>query len=217
MNIGLGLPESIPGVQGQFLLEWARCAEAGPFSSLSVFDRLVYANYEPLVTLAAVAGATRRIRLVTSVLLAPLRNPVMLAKMAASLDALSQGRLSLGLGIGGREDDFLAAGVPFRQRARIFEKQLPLMRRAWSGQPVSEQVGPMGPQVISPGGPEILIGGYSPKAVRRVGKWGNGFIGSLVSPARALSLYHQAEESWKEAGRPGKPRFVGAFLFCPGS
>lgn len=216
MKIGLGLPESIPGVRGQLILEWARKAEAGPFSSLSVFDRLVYANYDPLVTLAAVAGVTQRVRLVTSVVLAPLRNPAMLAKMAASLDALSNGRLSLGLGIGGRADDFQAAGVPLQQRARIFEAQLPLLRRVWFGQPVSEHVGPIGPQVVSPTGPEILIGGYSPQAVRRVGRWADGFIASLVSPERALELYHQAEESWEEAERPGKPRFVGAFCFALG-
>ena len=112
MKIGLGLPESIPGASGQLLLDWARKAEAGSFSSLSVFDRLVYANYEPLMTLAAVAAVTRRIGLMTSVLLAPLRPPALLAKMAASLDALSNGRLTLGLGIGGRADDFKAVGLP---------------------------------------------------------------------------------------------------------
>jgi alkanesulfonate monooxygenase SsuD/methylene tetrahydromethanopterin reductase-like flavin-dependent oxidoreductase (luciferase family) len=216
MKIGLGLPESIPGVRGQFILDWARKAEAGPFSSLSVFDRLVYANYEPLVTLAAVAAVTQRVRLVTSVLLAPLRNPAMLAKMVASLDALSNGRLSLGLGIGGRADDFQAAGVPLQQRARRFEEQLTLLKHIWSDQPVSEYVGAIGPPVVSPRGPELLIGGYAPQAVRRVGKWGDGFIAGLVSPARALSLYHQAEASWEEAKRPGKPRFVGAFLFALG-
>jgi alkanesulfonate monooxygenase SsuD/methylene tetrahydromethanopterin reductase-like flavin-dependent oxidoreductase (luciferase family) len=117
MKIGLGLPESIPGVRSRLLLDWARKAEAGPFSSLSVFDRLVYSNYEPLMTLAATAAVIQRIRLMTSVLLAPLRNPALLAKMVASLDALSNGRLTLGLGIGGRRmifrrQEFPSSSVP---------------------------------------------------------------------------------------------------------
>ncbi len=213
MKIGIGLPATMPGVPGKLILDWARKAEAGPFSSLSVLDRVVYPNYEPLITLAAVAAVTERVRLVTSVLLAPLRNPAMLAKQTASIDALSGGRLTLGLGIGGRDDDFQAAGVSMNQRGRIFEQELTLMRRVWSGQPAGENIGPIGPQVVSPNGPEILIGGYSPEAVQRVGRWGDGYIAGGGGPAQALELYNKAEDAWKQAGRPGKPRFVGAFYF----
>jgi alkanesulfonate monooxygenase SsuD/methylene tetrahydromethanopterin reductase-like flavin-dependent oxidoreductase (luciferase family) len=166
MKSGLVLPASLPGVDGRLILGWARAADVGPFTSVSVFDRLVYANYEPLATLAAVAAVTERVRLMTSVVLAPLRPPALLAKMASSIDALSAGRLSLGLGLGGRHDDFRAAGVARERRA---------------------------------------------------GRWGDGFLSGLTSPARALSLYQQAQTSWAEAGRPGKPRFVGGFPFPPGS
>ena len=109
MQIGIGLPANIPGVQGKLILDWAKKADSGPFSSLGLIDRLVYPNYEPLIAFAAAAGVTQRIRLMTTVLLAPLRNTAILAKQAASLDALSGGRLTLGLAIGGREDDFHAA------------------------------------------------------------------------------------------------------------
>src|SRR6266478_5093432 len=162
MQIGIGLPATIPGVQGKHILDWAKKVDTGPFSSLSILDRLVYPNYEPLITLAAVAGATQRVRLVTTVLLAPLRNTAILAKQAASLDALSGGRLTLGLGVGGREDDFIAAGVPFHKRGKIFEEQLTTMKRICLGQPFSDDVGPIGPAPAQPGGPELLIGGYSP-------------------------------------------------------
>src|SRR5579872_29370 len=113
MKIGIGLPSTIPGVSGTLVRKWARLAEDGPFSSLAVLDRLVYGNYDPLTTLAVVAGETRRIRLMTAVLLAPLRNVSVLAKQTASLDALSDGRLTLGMGVGGREDDYRAASAPF--------------------------------------------------------------------------------------------------------
>ena len=213
MNIGIGVPANIPGVRGQLLLDWARQVEAGPFSSLSIIDRLVYPNYEPLITLAACAGATQRVRLVTSVLLAPLRNTALLAKQAASIDALSNGRLTLGLGIGGREDDFRAASVSFKDRGRRFEEQLTLMRRIWSGQPLGDGIGAIGPTPIRKGGPAVLIGGYSPAAVRRVGRWGDGYIAGGGTIEQAAELYRAAEASWKAEGRAGRPRFVGAFYF----
>jgi alkanesulfonate monooxygenase SsuD/methylene tetrahydromethanopterin reductase-like flavin-dependent oxidoreductase (luciferase family) len=102
MNIGIGLPAAIPGVKGDVILEWARRADSAAFSSLGVLDRVVYQNYEPLMTLAAVAGVTKRLRLMTALLIAPLRRTALLAKQIASLDALSNGRLTLGLGIGAR-------------------------------------------------------------------------------------------------------------------
>lgn len=214
MHIGIGLPSTIPGASAPLVLDWARRADAGAFSSLAVLDRLVYPNYEPLVTLAAAAAVTQRIRLMTTVLIAPLRNAGILAKQAATIDALSNGRLTLGVGVGGREDDFLAAPVAMKGRGRRFEQQLDAMTRIWAGRPAGEGVGPIGPQPARTGGPELLIGGGSPEAVRRVGRWGDGYIsgGGGVS-ARVLEAYKLAEEAWKAAGRPGKPRFVAAFYY----
>jgi alkanesulfonate monooxygenase SsuD/methylene tetrahydromethanopterin reductase-like flavin-dependent oxidoreductase (luciferase family) len=213
MQIGIGLPASIPGTPAAVILDWGRRADAGPFSSLGIIDRLVYPNYEPLITLAAVAGATRRIRLTTSVLLAPLRRPGMLAKQAATLDALSGGRLTLGLGIGGREDDFRAAPAEMRGRGRRFEDQLALMKRVWSGEPAVAGDGPLGPAPARAGGPEILLGGYSPAAMARVGRFADGLITGGIDPAGAGQFYGMAQESWQAAGRPGKPRFVACTYF----
>jgi len=213
MQIGIGLPGTIPGVTGEFILDWAKLAEVGPFSSLGVLDRLVYPNYEPLITLAAVAGVTQRMRLMTTILIAPLRNTAILAKQAASIDALSNGRLTLGLGVGGREDDFLAAQVPFHERGKRFDEQLATMTSIWSGQPLSEKVGAIGPSPVQQGGPELLIGGNSPRAIKRIGRWGNGFISGGGGPDAARKGYSAAEQAWKEAGRPGKPRFVGATYY----
>lgn len=210
MDVGIGLPSSIPGVSGTTIIEWAQRAEAARFSSLGTIDRVVYPNFEPLVTLAAVAGVTRRIRLVTGILLAPLRNGGILAKQAASLDALSGGRLTLGLGVGIREDDFRAAPASYEDRGRRFEEQLALMKRAWAGEPISDSddVGPIGPRPARPGGPEILIGGFRPAAIRRVARWGDGFIGGAAGPEMAQQGYGVAQQAWREAGRPGRPRFV---------
>ncbi|HEY4723502.1 MAG TPA: LLM class flavin-dependent oxidoreductase, partial [Anaerolineae bacterium] len=145
MKIGIGLPGTIPLTNSTQILEWARRAEAGPFSSLGCLDRLVYRNYDALTMLTAAAAVTQRIRLMTTVLVAPLRNPVVLAKQAASIDALSNGRLTLGLGVGGREDDYLAASANFHDRGRRLDAQLKLMKQVWAGERVSADIGPIGP------------------------------------------------------------------------
>jgi alkanesulfonate monooxygenase SsuD/methylene tetrahydromethanopterin reductase-like flavin-dependent oxidoreductase (luciferase family) len=216
MQIGIGLPATIPGVPAPDLLEWARHADAGPFSSLGIIDRLVYGNYEPLLTLAAVAGITHRIRLMPSVLLAPLRSAALLAKEAATLDALSGGRLTLGLGVGSRELDFQAAGTAFAVRGRRFDAQLATMRRVWAGEAMSDEIGPIGPAPAQAGGPPLLIGGFGPAALRRVAQWGDGFIGTVVDPATANQLYAQVLGAWQAAGRSGRPRFVMGLYYALG-
>ena len=212
MRIGIGLPNMIPGTQAATVLEWARKADAGPFSSLATLDRLVYGNYDALITLAVVAGATSRIRLMTSVLLAPLRNSAILAKQAASIDAISNGRLTLGLGVGGREDDFTAAGVSIHERGRIFDAQLALMRRVWAGEAPAEGVAPIGPAPVRPGGPEVLIGGKSPRTAPRAAQW-DGYIAGGGSPDAAAKTYASVRQAWQSAGRQGTPRFVCATYF----
>src|SRR5215213_2766463 len=188
MDIGIGLPATIPWTNAPLILEWAKRADSSPFSSLGILDRLLYPNYEPLITLAAAAAVTERVRLMTTVLIAPLRRAGVLAKQAATIDALSGGRLTLGLGVGAREDDFQFAPASFHDRGRRFEEQLELMRRDWSGQPVSEEVRVVGPPPAQAGGPELLIGGYTPVSIRRVGRWGDGFIsGACVTPSRFAS------------------------------
>lgn len=214
MKIGIGLPAAIPGASPTLVLDWARKADAGPFSSLTTIDRVVYPNYDSLMTLAAAAGATKRIRLMTTILLAPVRNATILAKESATLDALSNGRFTLGLGIGGREDDFHAVGAAFNKRGRTLEKQLETFKRIWAGERLAENIGPIGPPPVTKGGPELLIGGYSPNALKRVARWGDGYVsGGQANPSRLAETYATIEIDWKEQGRPGKPRHVGAF-YC---
>ena len=217
MDVGIGLPATIPGTRGSLILDWAKRADSGPFSSLGNIDRLVYPNYEPLITLAAAAAVTDRVRLMTTVLIGPLRGAGVLAKQAASIDALSGGRLTLGLGVGAREDDFNAAPATFHDRARRFEEQLDIMKRIWSGQPVSEEMGPVGPPPAREGGPELLIGGYSPTPIRRVGRWADGFIsGGVPDPEQVRQMFDLAEESWRAEGREGKPRLVASLYYALG-
>src|SRR5436190_10205637 len=146
MDVGIGLPATIPGAEGDQILEWARRAEARGFSSLGTIDRLVYGNYEPLIALAAAAAVTERIRLATTILIAPIRgNAALLAKEAASVDRLSGGRLVFGVAVGGREDDYEASGVDFHTRGRQFEEILRTWKRVWDGESFGT-AGAIGPQ-----------------------------------------------------------------------
>jgi alkanesulfonate monooxygenase SsuD/methylene tetrahydromethanopterin reductase-like flavin-dependent oxidoreductase (luciferase family) len=213
VKISIGLPTAVPSVTGETLLGWAKAVDAGPFTSLGVIDRIAYGNYESMVTLAAVAGATSRVRLMTTVLITTVRNAAVLAKEAASLDSLSGGRLSLGLAAGGRQDDFAAALSSFPDRTVRFEDQLELMKQVWSGQPISNEVGPVGPVPMQAKGPEMLLGGVHMNALRRAARLGDGYI---TPPARADVLgdrFRVVEQEWKAAGRPGRPRLVGTTYF----
>lgn len=203
MNIGIGLPIGDPAT----LLTWARRADAGPFSTLGLLDRLVYDNPEPLVALALLAGATSRIRVQTEVLLAPLRDTALLAKQAATLDQMSGGRLVLGLGVGGRDDDHRAAGIDKRTRGRRLDEQMALMRRLWSGEPYGHDIGPIGPAPARLGGPEVLFGGFKPAAIERVARWGDGFL-AAAPLSWAGGLFDTARRFWKEYDRDGEPRIV---------
>lgn len=203
MNVGIGLPIGDPTT----LLTWAQRADAGPFSTLGLLDRLVYDNPEPLVALALLAGATSRIRVQTEVLLAPLRDTALLAKQAATVDRMTGGRLVLGLGIGGRDDDHQVTGVDMRTRGRRLDEQMAVLRRLWSGAPYGAGVGPIGPAPARPGGPEVLFGGFKPAALERVARWGDGFL-AAAAPSWAGGLFDTVRGFWQRHGRDGEPRIV---------
>jgi alkanesulfonate monooxygenase SsuD/methylene tetrahydromethanopterin reductase-like flavin-dependent oxidoreductase (luciferase family) len=212
MHVGIGLPIGDPAT----LITWAQRADAGPFSTLGLLDRMVYDNPEPLVALAVLAGATSRIRVQTEVLLAPLRDTALLAKQAATLDRMTGGRLVLGLGIGDRDDDHQVTGTDIRTRGRRLDEQMAVMRRLWSGEPYGDGIGPIGPAPARPGGPEVLFGGFKPAAIERVARWGDGFL-AAAAPSWAGGLFDTARRFWQEYGRDGEPRIVAQVNVALGS
>ena len=206
MDIGIGLPNTVPDTEGRTLIDWARHAEEAGFSTLGTIGRLVYPNYEELVALSAAAAVTSQIRLTTGVLLAPLyTNSALFAKQAASLDRLSGGRLVLGLGLGGREDDFAASGVSTQGRGRRLEEQIAMMKRVWSGEEFG-YAGAIGPEPGRPGGPEIILGGASEATFRRVAQLADGWIMGGGTPDMFAQAAAGVDQAWQDAGRAGRPR-----------
>ena len=216
MDIGIGLPNTIPGTEGRTLIDWARRAEERGFSALATIDRIVYPNYDSLIALAAAAAVTERIRLLTNVLLGPTRNPVLLAKEAASVDQISGGRFTLGVAVGARADDFEAAGQEFKNRGRRWDEALELLHRAWQGEPVAGSPKPVTPKPVRPGGVPLLIGGTSDEAIERTIRWGIGWTSGGGGPERAGAFAERVRQAWKDAGRSGTPRIVALNYYALG-
>ena len=205
MKVGVGLPNTVPGVDGSGMGDWARRAEAAGFSSLGTIDRIAYRNHESLIALAYAAAVTERIGLLTSILIAPLRaNTALLAKQVASLDVLSGGRLTLGLAAGGREDDFEVSGLDFAGRGAAFDRQLERLRELWEG----DTVGPK----PEPGRPTVVIGGRSDAAFRRAARHAGWMMGG-GPPARMPGDLEKLEAAWSAAGREGTPRKLALAYF----
>jgi alkanesulfonate monooxygenase SsuD/methylene tetrahydromethanopterin reductase-like flavin-dependent oxidoreductase (luciferase family) len=215
VKIGIGIPNSVRGTTGAQLLVWARRAEAAGFSSLGSIGRVAYPGYEELTVFAAVAAATERIGLVTDILVAPTRSAAELAKQAASVQELSGGRLTLGLGVGGRQDDFALTGREFATRGRLFDRQLADLRRAFAGEPLLEGSRPVVPDAAT-GGVPILIGGTSEAAVRRTVEYGVGWTAGGAPPQATAVFVQRIRAAWQDAGREGSPRILALNYFALG-
>jgi len=208
MDIAIGLPNAVPGATGGQLIEWARRADARGFSSLGTIDRIVYENYEPLIALAGAAAVTERIGLCTSVLLGPLRvNATELAKQALSLHALSGGRFTLGVGLGGRDDDYEASGVELAGRGRRLDAMLERIKEVWAG----DEVGPS-----IEGAPRLVLGGHADASFARAARFGDGWIAAGSGPDQFAEGAGKAKAAWSEAGRDGAPRASALAYFSLG-
>ncbi len=210
MQVGVGLPSTLPGAQGQLIIEWACRAEEGPFSSLGVLDRLVYDSYDPLITLGAVASVTYRVKLATTIVIGPLHNNTLLAKTAASLDALSGGRLVLGLAVGARKEDYDVAGVDYRGRGKRLSEQLSSLRSLWEDRHI-------GPKTVRSKGPDLLVGGLSDQGYARMVRYADGYVHGGGPPRAFARAADKAYAAWSDAGRPGKPQLWAQGYFALGN
>lgn len=214
MKIGIGLPNQVRNVDPVVIPAWAEQAEQAGFSTLGTVGRIAYPGVMDTVAMAAAAGATSTIGLLSGVLLGPVWPAALLAKEVAGIDGVSGGRLTLGIAIGGREDDFVADGHGVRGRGRRFDHDLETYRDVWRGANVGGGLNPAVPQ----GTREVpmLFGASSPVALERMARWGEGYVGPSVPPSMAGEPFEAARAAWREAGREGSPRLVGLVYFTLG-
>jgi alkanesulfonate monooxygenase SsuD/methylene tetrahydromethanopterin reductase-like flavin-dependent oxidoreductase (luciferase family) len=215
MDVGIGLPTTIPGAQRRDLIDWSERADSAGFSTLGTLDRLTYPNYEPLVALAAAAAVTERIRLTTAILILPFReNAALVAKQTATIHHLSGGRLVLGVAVGGRPDDYEPFGVPMAGRGERFEKMLAEIKRLWAGEERGF-AGGVGPDV-SANPPQLIIGGQVDAAFRRAAKYGEGWMMGGAPPEMFPAGVEMLEAAWREEGREGRPRTMAITYYALG-
>lgn len=207
-----------PDVDAKILKQWARTIDEGPFSSLCWGERIAFANPDSLTLLGALSGWTERVSLVATVIVPQLHNPVMLAKALATGDLLCGGRLTVGIGVGGRHEDYRAAGAdPQTQTMREMAERVAVMKQVWAGEKVTESVLPVGPLPARAGGPRLLVGTTGPKTLRSAAQWADGITGiSLdLDVAKQNELFDVARDAWLAADKP-KPHLATSFWFAIG-
>jgi probable F420-dependent oxidoreductase len=174
---------------------------------------------DPLLPLAYAAAITSTIKLATGIVILPQRHPFYMAKEAATLDVLSNGRLMLGVGVGWMEDEFAALGIPFAERGGRTDETIRAMRSLWKAEPEAFESeyfkwGPveMHPKPVSPQGVHICIGGHSRAAARRAARFGDGFFPASFSPEKVTELRRMIEDECAVIGRDPKEIEITALL-----
>jgi alkanesulfonate monooxygenase SsuD/methylene tetrahydromethanopterin reductase-like flavin-dependent oxidoreductase (luciferase family) len=213
MDIGIGLPNNIVDVPGSLMVEWARRAEQRGFDCVTTIDRLIYPSIDSVIALALAAGATNELVLVTNILLAPLYPPAILAKQLASLTLAAGERVVIGIAVGARDDDYIAAGVEFHERGRLLDHQVATMREAWSGKPLVGDT-PISPQPVHI---PLLFGGRGKATLRRATTVGAGWVaGALRDYKGQAEFLDRVRRGWREAGRSGEPTNHASVNFAIG-
>ncbi len=206
MRLGMTLPVMEPDLWAvpDTLERWSRAVDEGPFASLCFGERMAFDNPESLTLLGAASAWTSRVRLVTTVLVPQLHRPAPLAKALATADRLCGGRLTVGFGVGGREEDYRAAEADGPQTMAEMARRVDQLKRIWAGEMLTDATLPVGPPPFQVGGPPLLVGTMGPRTVRSAAAWADGLAGFTLDldVAMTSALYDVARAAWSEAGRP---------------
>lgn len=220
MKIGICLPYMKRDLKRQTFIDWCKVIDQGPFSSLSCGERITDYTFEMRNVLAFAAARTERVRIVPSLYVLPMHSAVLTAKEIATLDQLSNGRVTVTVGVGGREHDYRAVGADFKKRHERLDQQVAEMRRIWRGEAPFEGCDAVGPAVVQKGssefyGPPILAGSMGAKAIARASKWADGLYSFSMNGSRkeTATMFDNGRQSWKEAGRNTAPQLVGGFWY----
>ena len=215
MTVGLSLPTMAVGATGALLRQWCDGIDAGPFSSISTGERVTFLNPEMTVTLAVAAARTERVTIFGNLWVPMLHEPAMLAKQIATLDLVSDGRVVVALGVGGRPHDYTAAGMAFARRHERLDELVGELRALWSGVPPFDGADPVGPPTTIKGGPPILSGAMGPKAIARAARWADGISGFSLGDVgkESATMNGLATSAWQDAGRTSAPRLING-TFC---
>jgi alkanesulfonate monooxygenase SsuD/methylene tetrahydromethanopterin reductase-like flavin-dependent oxidoreductase (luciferase family) len=212
------LPTMLPHTRRDFLA-WCRGVDEGPWASLAVPERVTYTSHDITVQLSAAAVVTERVRLWTTIVILPMHDAVATAKQMASVDVLSNGRLTMGVGVGGREHDYRAVGASFARRFPRMDEQVATMRSVWSGEPPFDGADPVGPPPVQRGGPPLVAGVFGPKGIARAARWAAGIDGAWTldgSREAMATAFEQIRAAWRDAGRAEPPHLSSSIWYALG-
>ncbi len=214
------LPTMLPHGRDE-VLRWCRGIDEGPWSSLAVPERVTYPSHSLMVQLSAAAALTERVRLWTTIVILPSHPAVRMAKDLASVDRLSHGRLTVGVGVGGREADYQAVDASFARRWSRMDAQVARMRAVWAGEPPAAGLDPVGPPPVQVGGPPLVAGAIGPKAVARAARWASGIDDgtAIVTPVPETlrSVAANVRKAWRDAGRSDEPHLSTSLWYALGN
>jgi probable F420-dependent oxidoreductase len=224
MDFGICIPHYGKPIEIDRILDIAKRAETLGFDSVWVTDHIIVPTsmniiyrdnmLEPIAVLSHLAAVVTRARLGTSVIILPYRSPIILAKMLATIDQLSQGRVILGTGAGWMEEEFEALNAPFKDRGDYCDECLRIIRDIWTHETVSMQGQfhhyenmQTSPRPVQAGGPPIWVGGNSARSRRRVAEWGDGWHASSLLASEMAPGCEHIRDLWGKNNRQGEPVF----------
>lgn len=218
MRIGISLPTMAKGYTRSTTVDWSWGIDAGPFSSISCGERITFHNQEMIVTIAAAAALTDHVEVFVNLVVLPTHQLATIAKQIATLDVLADGRLTVGVGIGGRDHDYRARGATTERRHQRLDDGVAELRRLWSGEPAFPDAAPIGPACVQPGGPPLLAGAMGPKALARAARWADGVSGFALTadPNEMRAAVAATNRAWTEAGRAEAPTVVSGCFYTLG-
>ena len=217
MDVGVALPQMTIGLDRDRVLAWCRAVDEGPFSSLSAGERITYDNLDGFTLCSAAAAVTERVRVLVNAVILPWHSPALIATQLASMDVLSGGRLEVAVGVGVREQDFAAVGVPMDGRFGRLDRAVAEVRHLWSGGEAAGG-GVVGPQPAQPGGPPILSTATHARSLARAAHWADGVSGFSLEAdvAEVAEAFRMTREAWAAAGRDTPPRLLSGTYVCLG-
>ena len=201
------------------LLNWFRRVDQGPFATIATGERELWPQIEQHAFLAAAAAVTERVKVMSHIMIVPMHPPVLLAKRLASIDVISGGRLVVGVGTGGRPDDYRAAGSPWGSRWARLDDGVRIMKRVWAGEPPWEGAdAPAGPVPARPGGPPIYASASGAKGLARAARWADGWQGAIMTVDRPTldAEVRRHLDAWEAAGRTVRPYLMNSLWFALG-
>jgi alkanesulfonate monooxygenase SsuD/methylene tetrahydromethanopterin reductase-like flavin-dependent oxidoreductase (luciferase family) len=201
------------GVGRSTVLDWSRRIEADGYDAIGFGERIAYRNLEMFSTLSAAAAVTERVDLAATVVVLPMHSEVWVAKQMATLDVLSGGRAVLGVGVGGRQEDYDALGRPFGRRFDRIDEQVRRIRRLWEGEAPGEGLDPVGPAPLHR--IPVLSGALGPKSLARSATWADGIAGFELDPTPAAlgGSARRVRGAWDAAGRTDAPTLMTSWWF----